>query len=462
MIRLLTIAVLGLLYAAPASALVTTCNGLKSLTAAEIEGGEASREAFLDCMRRGEDPPKSLRKNMGAAPVSTPVGNTTPTTPCRPGVKQQCPNNMREYTDGSHSPPGYHPENNPKLKIPEMPWGTLEDSQLPCGAIGTFAESALQSLLGKAQINVPISLSEATTMISNINGQFSTLQGLLSQIQAGTQIPQSQADSILSSISGQIDGLLSQIPMVGGTLSGQANNLMGQLGTQVSNLISAGTSAPTAQITSMIGTINGYIGTIQSLLGQAQNAVSSVQGQANSLINDVKGQINGALTGFFSNLFKYKDCQDGQFWGILNHIFTLVMGQGQYIYDVSNNTFISQSSMYATLPMGSTISIQPIVLGNSPSNFSLPAGGSFFDAQGNQVYLAPGMEVNFRSDGLVVASDGSQYKVNPRAKTELHPNEAIEIKAGTRVPVDPDGKIYPVSPITKVPDWLDADYAAAK
>lgn len=317
----------------------TTCEQLKNLSVLEISTGKASREAVLDCRQKGEDPPLEYRKAMGALPIVTPVGNQYKLGPCRPTLKKQCPNNLREYTDGGNSSSGYIPAQNDNLKKPPVPWGDLNDNRIPCGAITTFAKNALRGLLTK-----------------------------------GTNV--------------------------------------------------------------------------------------TISTPASGMVNTLSNQLNGMVTGALANFFKHKDCSGGQFWGILNYIFTLVMGHhGNFHYDHTNNTFRSNSSpIIVTMPVGTTINMQ---LGGGKINpIILPMGGAITNQSGGQVNFGHNTKVSFRSDGIISTSNGNRFRVNPNETITLDPNEMIQIPPGTSIPVDPKSKVYPMGSVDKEPDWY-ADYIAS-
>lgn len=452
-----------LAQALPAQAApVTTCDELKKLTRLDISAGKASQEAYLDCRERGEDPPLFLRKGKGRAAITTAVGNEYPTDPCKPGTKQQCPNNDRIYTDGSKSPKGYDPANNPNLNIPELPWGKLDDRTIPCGAVATFTKTALDALLGagKAQLDKVIPLSDFNAKVNALNSQIASLQSLLSSISGASNIPKSQLDATLSSINSQLGDILGNVPVAGASLRSDLSAELGALNKDITDLANAGGNTPQGQVTTLVTNINSHIATTQSLLGMTRDVIAAAQSTANNATSAIEKQVNSLLTSALGNFFKNRDCQNGKFWGILNSILSLVMGKGKYNYDMSNNTFSSSTGpVFITLPQGSQINLN---LQNGPPavNFSLPMGGSFVDAKGYKVDLPPGDAPKFRTDGLIVSNTGSQYRVDPKQPVALDPHDIIGIPAGTRIPVDPNGMVYPAAPITKKPDWFNESYAA--
>ncbi len=450
-----------ILHAAPA----TTCAELIQLSHAQIAAGEATRDAVLDCKGRG-DIPLELRNKMGAAPIVTGVGSSHPGAPCRPGVKQQCPNNLRKYTDGSNSPSGYDPASNPDLNVPDLAWGELEDRELPCGALTSFAQSSMQSLLGKAKVNIPTPIEEVMANINLIQGYMNQLGSLVSTFQAGSQIPKTQANQLLSNINSEVVGLLNKIPVVGGAIKGLLNQGTSLLRTSMNQFINANTATPQADMNAIAGEVNqrlselqGYLNTARTEVLKAQQAVDNAEGGIFGDFN-LKDKINDEITNLLGRFFKYKNCQDGKFWGILNRLFALVMKKGKHVYNVGNSTFISPDESFVTLPLGTTISFVSQTDGPPATNFSLPNGGSFTDGKGFKVKLAPGVTPKFRRDGFVRVSDGNQYRVNPRQEVVLNPNGIIGIPAKTRIPVDPKGKIYPMGAITKQPAWYD-DYISS-
>ncbi|MDG1286065.1 MAG: hypothetical protein P8P30_00710 [Rickettsiales bacterium] len=451
-----------MLQAAPA----TTCKEMiqSGMSLNEISAGGATRAAVLDCKGRG-DMPLYLRNQMGAAPIVTAVGNSHPGAPCRPGTKHQCPNTMRKYTDGSDSPPGYDPAKNPKFNEPVGVFGELNEREIPCGALTSFAQSAMQNLLGKAKINIPTPIAEINARMNKIQGYMNQLGGLVSTFQAGGAIPSNQANQLLTSIGSEISGLLGQMPVVGGAVTGLVNQGMGLLSTQVNKFINTNTATPQAEIDGIAATLNQHLGTVQGHLNTARSEVVKAQQKlddaTNGLFGDfnLKDEINNGITNLLSKLFKYKDCQNGKFWGILNRLFALVMKKGKHVYNVGNSTFISPDESYITLPLGANISFISQT-GPPAVNFSLPNGGSFTDAKGYEVKLAPGVTPKFRRDGFVRVSDGNQYRVHPRQEVILNPNGIIGIPAKTRIPVDPKGKIYPMGAVTQPPVWYD-DYISS-
>lgn len=442
-------------FAAP----VKTCKELKKLKSIEISSGYATADAIFDCLERGEDPPLSLRSQMGKVAIVTPVGNSYPRTPCRPGDKHQCPNNRRVFTDGSGSPSGYDPASNPKLKIPELPWGDLNDREIPCGAVATLAGDALQSLMGKAKVKSPISLAEVEAMIDEISIQINNLNTVLQGLVFGSYTSQ-QAKAQLGIVNNKIKDLLSKTKAGGGLVQKAVDAALSAINNKSNKLIDKHNTLPPGEVNTLLSGIASANAEAKKQVDKVKNLSSVVDDEIGKLAVDIKKKINGKLTGLIGKFFKHRNCQDGSFWGILNGIINLVMGKGKYIYDVSNNTFISPNvSTLVTLPTGTTIGVTPNLGGLHP--IILPNGGSFVDAKGYKVNLARGTIAKFRTDGLVKSSNGSQYRVNPSAETVLDPHGVLEIPPGTRIPVDPKSKVYPVSPITKMPDWLNEGYAKA-
>lgn len=302
---------------------IQKCSTLKNLQPIEIKN-EFDRETLMACNEYGFDPPHQIRNGMGTAPISSPVGNSFQGGMCRADSENDCPNSERKYTSPTALPSGYKPHDNPNLNVPQVPWGKVPDAELPCGAVGTLSQVALQSMLGNVTVDV------------------SSSAGL-------------------------------------------------------------------------------------------------------------KSTLNSAVMGLLSGIFKYADCQDGRFWGVLNHVVGLVMGKGKYIYDMSNNTFYTPTVSYVTLPPKSTLNFT--LSDGAPNAFVLPNGGSFTDAKGSTIELGKGVTARFNPSGMVTTSNGNRYRVDPKKMIRFDPNGMIEIPAATPVPVDPNAMVYPMGPITRLPDW---------
>ena len=560
---------------------VTTCEELKTLTRVEIETGRAAPQAIYDCIERGEDPPLKFRKSEGREPIDSSVGNTYLASPCRPSATQQCPNSMRKYRDGSESLLGYFAHDNPLLNKNPVPWGDIEHSTIPCGAVAAFAKNAANRLLGKVQIESPISLGEITNLISMVNQKIAKLQSTLNYMANVQARLHDQLNLRMGELDSQIDLVVDALVAAGSPVHSEINALSGELNTQVNSLIAdsktlspsqiharytqidqktvalqqkiaegreaagAGTTSSVSQqdMDNRITLANNKIADVRSKLEEAlgsakageatamndlnamraemtkvtgafpaginflntqiNNGMSLLHGKVsefinthtsktqdkineelafvNTEINRIKGWLNDAvsfvsgiqrkldgvggtirdainqdLTTLLGDFFKHKNCQNGKFWGVLNDIFAMALDGSSYIYDNSNNTFVSRSSpIIITMPVGTTINFN--LSQGAPNPITMPFGGSLHTAEGQQVNFGDNTQLTFRTDGIVTSSTGNNFRVTPNQLLQLHPNEAVLIPPGTPVPVDPKGKVYPASPNTAIPPWMD-DY----
>jgi hypothetical protein len=118
------------------------------------------RAEIMKCIAEGHDPNWQFRNNnIGMAPTGQ--FEKFQTFYCDPsGV---CKNSTGERTELSELPPGYQPQNNPNLNIPEIPWKDIEKTPLPCGAVGSLSQLALQTMWGNVSINLP---PQAKTLIN--------------------------------------------------------------------------------------------------------------------------------------------------------------------------------------------------------------------------------------------------------------------------------------------------------
>lgn len=570
---------------ANAASPATTCDELKALTVVEIQTGGATPAAIQECIERGEDPPLKFRKALGRQPISTPVGNTTLLSPCRPSAEKQCPNTLRRYTDGTLSVGGYIPANNPLLDVekPPIPWGDMDEVTMPCGAVAAFAKNALRELLGEVELTAPISLHEIMNLINMVNRQIGQLQSTLNNMTNIQAQLHDKVNYITGELNGKINMVVSALAAIGspyqseintlhGTINSDVNTLlntyepmspsqihaelrqidqkivtlkqkmgkgremaanmpnppisledmdnrillanidmaklrsdlefglavakadeakamkelndfrsgmnevtnafpaglslaqnninngMNFLHTKVTNFINTHTSKTQSQIDSDMAEINDKIDQLQGWLNDAISAISGVQSTIDGLSSDIRDAINDELTTFLGGFFKYKNCQNGQFWGILNYIYNVVMGPGKYIYNNTNNTFVLPGSpIIVTMPVGTTINFN---LSNGiPNPITMPLGGTLYNAQGQAMNFAQGTQLKFQRNGIVTTSNGNSFRVNPSQTLKLHPNEAVQIAPGTPITVDPKEKVYPAGPSTVKPPWLD-DYIA--
>jgi len=545
-----------------------TCDELKALSVSDVENGKAAKDAFYDCIERGEDPPLKFRKARGTRPIVTSVGNNYKLGPCRPAAQQQCPNNVREYTDGTESPSGYDPNKEVALQKKPLPWGKMKNVAMPCGAVSSFAKNALNKLLGNVDISEPPSMNELSNMINAINYQIDSLQsrlnsianlqgmlqskisdalGLLSQNvnpiqtevasvnavlsqningvsalinqdltslasnansmsaqdviaekreidskigllqqylgQARVEVPATDAyvDSAnqdIANIRGKLNNLVmgvtttknetqnqlntlnaeflslaNVLPAGVQSIIGQINNQMAGFSTQVMDFVTNISSMPQGQINSQLTVINGQVDNFQSFLQQIISFISGISSNINSAVSTFSDAINTGLTTALGNLFKYKDCQNGEFWGVLNFVYGLVMGQGEYTYNYGNNTFSSaNSSVVITLPLETTININ---LNNGvPNPITLPFGGVLYTSDGQAITFGDNTTVYFNANGQITTSTGNSYTIDPNLLLQLDPNEAVAVPPDTPIPVPPNDVVYPTGPDSNVPEWL--------
>jgi hypothetical protein len=289
---------------------------------AAYDAYELPAELVYECTLRGYDPPKALRARGGTGETANTITSSTEQVGgCK--ANGECQNSSIERTETFAT--GYLPQNNPNLKFPEIPWQDIGKSNLPCGAIGSLSEMAIQAIWRNVKIKMP-------SMVQQL--------------------------------------------------------------------------------------------------------------------------VNSAIRGLLGNLFGKKvDCQDGTFWGTLNTVIGLVLPQlqqgGGFVYDISNNTFLAPKGALLSLPGGANLQVD---LSQGNVSFSLPAGGSFTDINGNTVTIPSNGTIHFGSSGTVNAN-GQSYKVDPDAIVDLNANGVVAIPEGTALPVPPDSPLMPMGPVTTPPDW---------
>lgn len=282
-------------------------------------------DLVYECAQRGIDPPKKMRFLAGEGASANATSNSTVTlSSCK--ASGVCTNSSLERTKEFAA--AYQPQQNENLKLPEIQWEQVTKGNLPCGAIGTLAEMAVQSIWRNVKINLP----------------------------------------------------------------------------------------------------SGF-----------------------------KQLVNSALSSLLGNLFGKKvDCQEGTFWGAFNNVLGLLIPQlknnnSGIMYDMSNNTFLAPEGAMLTLPSGSQMEID---LKKGGGNYTLPAGGSFNDANGNTVSVPANGNVQFGADGKV-SVNGQQHQVDPNQVITLTPNGLVSIPGGTQIPVTPDASMIPMGPNTTPPDWAN-------
>jgi hypothetical protein len=304
------------------------CKSLFS-NAQAFDFSDVPAELVYECTQRGIDPPMALRKNAGFGDTANATSNSVQSVGgCQAdGI---CTNSSVERTVNFAS--ASLPANNPNFQLPDIQWKDITKSNLPCGAIGSLTEMAIQALWKNVKIQMP-----------------SNIQNLLN-----------------TAISGILGGLF------GG-----------------------GSSDPKV------------------------------------------------------------DCQDGTFWGTLNNMLGLVLGQlgsstnSGIVYDITNNTFLAPEGALLTLPTGASMQID---LTQGGANFNLPAGGSFVDINGNTVTIPGGMSVQFGANGTVTFN-GQNYNVNPNQIINLSTNGVLGIPTGVALPVPPNSPVIPMGPATVPPSW---------
>ena len=433
----------------------TTCKELEKLTLQQVANGGATYAAYQDCKNRGWDPEGKFQKFGGTRAIAAPTGNNLKHSPCRSGSEEECPNTKREYcsdTNGCEKP-GYDPSENKDLEKPVTPWGDVDDMDLPCGAVADFAGSALEKLLGKAQVKIP-----AIAQLDDAKTQINELNYLLRSLQSGRSIPQAELDRRLADINKGLGGVIGNIPLAGGAVKGQLEKQLGNVNKAIGDYANKGGATPQADAKAALDAATAQLGQMQGLLNQARGHIETAQSTIGGVVGDLKKGINEKLTGLIGDFFKYKNCEGGKFWGIMDKVFTLAAGQGKAQFDVSNSTFITSDKAYVTTPMGTKITVN--LTSGKGQAFRLPNGASFKDAQGYQVRIGEGVTTQFRRDGLIYTSNGDRYRIDPRNAT-FDPHGIIEFPKGTRIPIPrdsrgrPQGKIYPVSSMTEYPDWME-------
>ncbi len=457
-VQLLGFIVLNVVFSYATNAAITTCAEFKKLNAAEIERGDATIEAFNDCISRGEDPPKSLRMMQGTGSVSSTFGNVIKMGPCRPTVEQQCPNRSRIYTDGARANLSYKPSLNEDLKAPPVPWGRESKTvNVPCGAITGLATSMLNKLLGKLGVNVPASVQEIREQIHIAENSISTLSSYVSMISNGQNISKQQFGTYFSQFQNQFNAMVSDAPVVGSAIANSVRPIFNLLKEQMNMIIDKRTENPQAEVDMHLVKVNEAIGKINGAIDETKTAIATGESRVNALGNQIKGEVNTFITDRIGEFFKHKDCQGGKFWGIMDNVTTLVLQRGSFTYDASNNTFRSPSnSPLIVLPNGTTFDIN---LGRStPDPMTLPLGGRFLNENNQWVNIAGNTTLTFNPNGVVVTSTGNQFRINPSQPTTLYPNDVIQINGNQNIPVDPNSTIYPMGSETEKPAWLNNNY----
>lgn len=109
-------------------------------------------ELVYECMQRGIDPPMALRKNAGLGETANATSNSVQSIgSCRAdGI---CTNSSVERTVNFAN--ASLPANNPNFQLPDIPWKDITKSNLPCGAIGSLTEMAIQALWKNVKIQMP-------------------------------------------------------------------------------------------------------------------------------------------------------------------------------------------------------------------------------------------------------------------------------------------------------------------
>lgn len=269
---------------------------------------------------------------------------------------------------------------------------------------------------------------------------------------------EAKAMNELNKLRSDMDLVTNAFPAGLSSLKTQVDTGMNFLGGKVSELINKHATAPQDEINNEMALVNNEIDRIQGYLSTAVSFVGGIQSQIDGGLSTLRDAVNRDLdTALVGAAFKHKDCSDGKFWGVLNNIFTTILQPAtDYVYDNTNNTFYSASTpIIVTMPVGTTLNFN--LSNGAPKPIIMPFGGTLYTQKGQEVSFGEGTEISFRTDGVVSTSNGNQFRVDPRQTLKLYPNDAVQFPAGTKIPVDPKGKVYPAAAATHKPAWLD-DY----
>lgn len=146
-----------------------SCDFLKDKTPEQAQRLNGQR--IIECIERGEDPPRLFRSGSGfARKVASGGASTMALTggTCGPGLFEACPNTKLEYTDIEEMP-----ENTPDFseieKIDPVVWGEFKGEVYKCGALAQISKMAVNAIWGNVNLPTnPINLKQGIE--TSING----------------------------------------------------------------------------------------------------------------------------------------------------------------------------------------------------------------------------------------------------------------------------------------------------